>query len=353
MNGSVAPMDKQAQVVSSEALDMVFEFLDAKSKWSVVLCSLALIFLFGYIDWVTGWELTAFLFYAVPLLLTSLRGYKSISYALAALCTLIWWAANITENPFVTNYGFSWAVCARGIFFLLTVTGGLSAHKHHHSLLAQIDALECSRYLEQQLAIAGGHLVNAIEGEQQRLSRDLHDGISQHLAASRSISQHLAAIRYAASSLGEKLDARSAPELRLAQDLENMAKSAADQLREFTQQVNPVRLEDLGLASVLKGRIFLGPLLKARKPRLDSASEVVKMGELAQWVVYVGKWLENQSHALCLFTADQAPWTSKELPVLNFNKQGLDLLLNKGTQEDWLPEDWPPVSLKITVERIA
>ena len=132
-----------------------------------------------------------------------------------------------------------------------------------------------------------------------------------------------------------------------------MAKSAADQLREFTQQVNPVRLEDLGLASVLKGRIFLGPLLKARKPRLDSASEVVKMGELAQWVVYVGKWPENQSHALCLFTADQAPWTSKELPVLNFNKQGLDLLLNKGTQEDWLPEDWPPVSLKITVERIA
>jgi hypothetical protein len=74
---------------------------------------------------------------------------------------------------------------------------------------------------------------------------------------------------------------------------------------------------------------------------------------LGEWVVQVGKCLENDIEALRLFSVEQAPWSRGSRPVLIFNNKQFDLMIKNGAQEDWLPEDWPPVELKITVERLC
>jgi len=264
----------------SGALGSVIHFLSTKSRRVVAITALLTIFLSGYLDWVAGQEVTACLFYAVPLMLVALRGDVKLAYVFAAVCGFVWWQANMEDNRFSSLLGFSWAVCTRAIFFFLTVAASLAVHRHYVSMLKQFETYKRSQCLERDLAIAGEQIVTTAEREQQRIGRDLHDGLSQHLAG----------IRYAASALAERLEGRSAPEAQAGHEIENLVEKATEQVRDLIRGINPVRLDETGLAAALQELAMnvsrrLGIEVEYRtagKPRLSSSESSLHLFRIAQ-----------------------------------------------------------------------
>jgi len=123
--------------------------------------------------------------------------------------------------------------------------------------------------------------------------------------------------------------------------------------RGYVSKQEPSRQVILGMREVREGRIFLSPRVRARRPQIDGSGIPAPIGVLGEWVVYVPKSLEFDYESLRLFSAKQAAWTKKPLPILAVNDTALDLMINRGTERDWLSEDWPPVELKITVARLS
>ena len=89
--------------------------------------------------------------------------------------------------------------------------------------------------LELQILDAGEH-------EQQRISRDLHDGLGPHLAA----------IRYAATFLASELHQLDPAAATKAEQISGMAGDAVTIARDLARGIFPVQLDGLGLALALE-----------------------------------------------------------------------------------------------------
>lgn len=85
-------------------------------------------------------------------------------------------------------------------------------------------------------------LLAASEHEQQRISRDLHDGLGPHLAA----------IRYAATFLANELRQSDHPAAAKADRIGALAGDAVTLARELARGMFPAQLGDLGLALALQ-----------------------------------------------------------------------------------------------------
>ena len=80
-------------------------------------------------------------------------------------------------------------------------------------------------------------------GEQQRIGRDLHDGLCQHLAG----------VGFMAKTLAEKLGATSPPEARDAERIRDLIEEAVVETRRIVRGLSPVEVEGEGLMAALDG----------------------------------------------------------------------------------------------------
>lgn len=190
--------------------------------------------LIGWLDYVSGWEVSVYVFYAVPILFVVWQGERFVAVSLAVLCGLVWWVANEGENPYRSEWSYHWASLGRTVYFVLVAVGGIAIRAKQEADRALIETLENTRRLEREI-------VEASEREQQRIGRDLHDGLCQQLAA----------IGCAARSLADDLRARSLPEAGEAGKIEEWLRDSVVQTRDLARGIVPVLSGGAGLAAAL------------------------------------------------------------------------------------------------------
>jgi signal transduction histidine kinase len=194
--------------------------------WSAALLLVAIV---GFIDYRTSYEVNVVLFYSAPILLMVWLADRISAVFMALLCAIVWWWADIASGHIYTQEWYQvWETVVRLIYFLLFVVGG-------SAIKSRLELLEHNQHLEHEL-------IRISEREQQRIGRDLHDGICQYFAA----------IGCAAGSLKRNLDKQSLPQASRAGEIEELIMKGVAQTRGLARGLFPVENTESGLTSALE-----------------------------------------------------------------------------------------------------
>jgi signal transduction histidine kinase len=189
----------------------------------------------GWFDHKTGWELSLFIFYALPILLAVWWIGTSAGAFIAASCGIIWWIANQWTSPYETQWGYTWAMMSRLFYFGIVVYAVSAVRRQQEADAARITALEERRQLEKDI-------VSVSEYEQQRIGQDLHDGLCQQLAA----------IGCAARALAEDLQQKGSESAQDAVAIEESLRQTVMEARDLARGIFPVHVDRDGLSAALR-----------------------------------------------------------------------------------------------------
>lgn len=194
--------------------------------WPVCL---ALVLTVGCVDYATGYEVSAVLFYSLPIILMVWMGDKISSFLIAICCALAWWWADEAGgHHYSQDWHQVWETGVRLAYFLIFVEAG-------SAIKARIELLERSQQLEQEI-------IRISESEQQRIGRDLHDGICQYFAA----------VGCAVGSLKRHLEKQGIDQARRAGEIEDLIMKGVMQTRGIARGLSPVENDVAGLQSALE-----------------------------------------------------------------------------------------------------
>lgn len=202
--------------------------------WVVLLLPMLLTVFMGWLDDISGWEVSLFILYAFPITLAVWWSGAAAGLIISAMSGIAWWVANEADQPYETRLGYVWALINREFYFCVVVFAVMAVRKRQEADAARIRMLEERRQLERDI-------VSVSEHEQQRIGQDLHDGLCQHLAA----------IGCAAQVLTEDLQARDVPEAREAAMIEDSLQQAVLEARNLARGIFPVHVDHSGLAAAL------------------------------------------------------------------------------------------------------
>jgi signal transduction histidine kinase len=139
------------------------------------------------------------------------------------------------NSPDTNSEGFRiWDAIVRLVFFWLVVFAASMFKKQRDSIRDRLALLERAQQLEREI-------INIREREQQRIGRDLHDGVCQYLAA----------IGFTAALLKRDLE-RELPILaEKAGEISSLLQDAAKRTRDIARGLSPVDRDEGGLESAL------------------------------------------------------------------------------------------------------
>jgi signal transduction histidine kinase len=203
-------------------------------RWLLVLETVGTLLLIGYCDFATGWELSLFVFYAVPILVAVWCLGRTEGVLLALFSALTWWVANATVHPYRTTWGYDVATLSRLAYFVFVAIGGAALKSQREADRERIAALERTRALE-------GEIVRVAEEEQRRIGRDLHDGLCQFLAA----------INMSAKTLADDLEAEGVRKSAEAREIQELLAEGISQARGLARGLFPVQMDGAGLSVAL------------------------------------------------------------------------------------------------------
>jgi signal transduction histidine kinase len=191
----------------------------------------------GVVDFVTGYEISMFVFYVCPIVAVAWYGDKKLAVLLAIIAGITWWWADeMASHPYRSGWLHGWETGVRLFMFLFSALSGALIKAHYVHTKDRIELLERSQRLEKEI-------IAASEQEQRRLGQDLHDGICQRLTA----------LRYSVSSLHADLrDAGFKKWALVAQDLRECLKESVNQVRDLARGLVPVEIDDIGLEAALE-----------------------------------------------------------------------------------------------------
>lgn len=213
---------------------MITTVMRQQSAWVSFLVPLLMTLGLGWVDMVTGWEISLFILYAAPIVLAVWWNGAIAGLVLSAVSGVVFWFANIDVHPFTTNWGFAWALVNRLFYFGVVVFAVTVVRKKQDADEDHILMLEERRQLEQDI-------VSVSEHEQQRIGQDIHDGLCQSLAA----------IGLAARALAEDLQNREVPEADDAVMIEESLQQAVMEARNLARGIFPVHVDRDGLSAAL------------------------------------------------------------------------------------------------------
>ena len=213
----------------------------------IVALGIVLVAVVTWTDYLSSWEVSLGVFYALPILLVVWHSGRTAGIGMALLCMLAWWWANKVGNPYATRAGYLWATISRLVYFVCVAIAGAAVRRQRETDQARIAALERARALERDI-------VNVSEHEQRRIGQDLHDGLCQVLAG----------IGCATSMLKDELRAKSLPEADAAEEIEGFVRDAATEARDLARGVFPVLQDAVGLESALEELAALSSKLHHR-----------------------------------------------------------------------------------------
>src|SRR5256714_7003593 len=192
----------------------MLRFLIRPSATLAFIEALALLFAITWLDLATGHQISLALFYTAPIVFAVwLCDNKSV-FVIAGLAGVLWsWADLVLGHSYSSETVQAWEIATRFVFFFLIGLAGIAMRERQRASSARIALLEHAQRLEKQI-------IEVSEYEQQRIGRDLHDGLCQFLAA----------IGCAASSLKHDLKARDLKALATkATEIEKLLSESVEQ----------------------------------------------------------------------------------------------------------------------------
>jgi signal transduction histidine kinase len=211
----------------------LLEFLETQPKSWVLSEALLLVGTIGVVDYCLPFEFTLYMFYVCPILFAAWFGNRRIALAIAVVCAVTFWVANLKSEPFGIR-AFTWATINRLVSFVVIAIGGSAMRAQRESMNAKLAAMERTRQLEEEI-------VRVSEREQMRIGQDLHDGLCQHLAA----------IDCAVACLKHDLEEKSLPEATAADYIQTQLSHAIAEARDMARGIFPVQIDDEGLVAAL------------------------------------------------------------------------------------------------------
>jgi signal transduction histidine kinase len=203
--------------------------------WIALVLPILLVLVMGWFDDISGWEVSLFIFYAIPIILAVWWMNAGAGIVIALLSGLVWWYANRDVHPYETTLGYIWALVNREFYFGVVVFAVNIVRKKQDADAAHIQMLEESQQLEKDI-------VAVSEYEQQRIGRDLHDGLCQQLAA----------IGCAARALTEDMQKKGYENASDAAAIEECLQQAVVEARDMARGIFPVHVDSSGLSTALR-----------------------------------------------------------------------------------------------------
>jgi signal transduction histidine kinase len=217
-------------------VDRIGTFLRKQSRLQLFAEVCALGILVGSIDFLTGYDVTIYPFYSIPILIMVWFGDMKLAAVLSVLSTFAWWWADkATGHNYTTEWLRVWEAIMRFLYFGMVMFAGWAFKKQRDNIRTRLELLERAQQLEQEI-------ITISEREQQRIGRDLHDEVCQYLAA----------IGFTASMLKQKLEARSDNLAKTAGDIASLLQDAAMRTRDLARGLSPVDHDEGGLESALE-----------------------------------------------------------------------------------------------------
>jgi len=214
----------------------ILTFFETQTKAWLMAEALALVVAIGVIDYITGYEVTFYPFYSVPILLVLWFGGIARAFLISTLSGFAWWCADTAAGHVYSQQWLQhWDFVVRLIFFYLVVVAGAALRKQRDERQSRIQLLERSQQMEEEI-------ITISEREQQRIGRDLHDGLGQHLVA----------IGFAADSLKEELAKESPYGAKAVGQLSELIHDAVTSTRNLARGLSPLDQDEGALESALE-----------------------------------------------------------------------------------------------------
>ena len=208
--------------------------------WRDILKCLGLLVFTGLLDFITGYDISFFLFYLVPIIFTLRRLGKFYALGMCALSILTWYVANTSDGQ--THVGWLspvWSMMLRFLIFVLVVGLLIVRGRLEHEALRYSSALAREKLARRRLE---QEVLEASEREQRKIGHDLHDSLCQQLTASA----------LAGKVLANKLKTQSRPEAAAADQLAGMVEKGIELTRMLARSLRPIELKPEGLADGLR-----------------------------------------------------------------------------------------------------
>lgn len=211
-------------------------FYGRRSPLGLYFDAVVLVGLCGILDYLTGYEVAFFPFYAIPVFLMLWFGGNRAAFFIAVACAIAWYLADRgAGHVYSREWLRVWEALVRLLFFGLVIMTGLAFKR-------QLDADHEQLRLSERLRLMEQELINISEQEQVRIGRDLHDGVCQYLVA----------IAYTAGLLKHDLQKDASARAGTAGEIADLLQDAVVRTRDVARGLSPVDSDEDGLASALE-----------------------------------------------------------------------------------------------------
>ncbi len=202
----------------------------------LIALAVAMVAVVGIFDYLTGYEITFFPFYSIPILFVLWFGSKRAAIGISILSAIAWCCADMATGHHYPNEWYRvWDTVVRLMFFCLIVAAGTGFRQQRDASRARIEWLERSQELERQI-------ISISERERRSIGRDLHDDLGQYLVA----------LGFAAEALKKELEKETSTGATAAAQIANQLNQAVIRTRNIARGISPVDENEWGLELALE-----------------------------------------------------------------------------------------------------
>ncbi len=219
-------------------------FLDRQPRWVILGLGIAITVLIGVVDYLNGPQLSASLFYLLPVLLVSWFARRRAGLLQAAAAAATWLLIDFLP-PTSSDHVLIpfWNALMRAGVFVVVVLLVSAVRTLHEDLESRVQERTTALQAEiNERRLLEKKILEISDREQSRIGQDIHDGLCQHLVS----------VAFTSNSLEQKLAARAWAEAAEAGKISNLLDEAITQARNLARGLYPVRLEAEGLVTALR-----------------------------------------------------------------------------------------------------
>jgi len=208
--------------------------LETWSKPALTATSITIVAVVGWMDYLTGYQLFFFIFYLLAVFLAVWYVNSFAGVLISALSVASWVSSDYAAGKHYTDYFTpAWNALIMFAFYLVVVVLMAKLRELQRGLEGRVRlrTAELTKEIHERMRLQK-ELLETGEREQQRIGRDLHDGLCQHLTGTA----------FAGHALSRKLADRSLPETTDANRLVELVEQAIELTRTLARGLHPVEM---------------------------------------------------------------------------------------------------------------